>query len=477
MTRGRGWAAPLLLAVLAAVCTVVAVDALRPHRLAAFADPPGPTAPLLSPRRVPAVLSRIGSDARLQARLDGLLRDPGLGEARSESCLAVRDGGRSIYARELATSLIPASNLKLLTASAALEQLGEATRFTTSIRSGGPAVHGVIDGPLWLVGGGDPLLMTAEYAATLKNQPQLRTPVEDLARAVVAAGVREIRGGIVGDESRYDRVRYIPSWKPVYLTLAEVGPASALLVNDGFSEFAPRKIATAAPALHAAQMVASLLKAAGVTVNGTASEGRAPATAVEIANVASAPMSEIVGEMLRESDNTTAELLTKELGRSESGQGTTAAGVAAIAASLTEAGLPANQFASVDGSGLDRSDRATCGLLLESVARSGPDGALAAGLPIAGQTGTLSQRFIGNPAYGRLRAKTGALQGVAALSGWIAVPDGRHLAFAMVANGLPTEASGRALQERLGAVLAAYPQGPTRDELAPGGHPPQSFDI
>jgi D-alanyl-D-alanine carboxypeptidase/D-alanyl-D-alanine-endopeptidase (penicillin-binding protein 4) len=220
--------------------------------------------------------------------------------------------------------------------------------------------------------------------------------------------------------------------------------------------------------LHAAQVVTELLKAAGITVGGAAGEGRAPAGSIEIGNVESPPMSEVVGEMLRESDNTTAELLTKELGWKAAGEGTTAAGLSAVTAALGESGLAADQYRSVDGSGLDRSDRATCGLLVDAVARAGPDGPIAAGLPVAGQTGTLSQRFGGSPAYGRLRAKTGALQGVAALSGWMAVPDGRQLVFAMLANGLPNEAAGRLLQERLGAALATYPEGPKPEELAPG---------
>ncbi len=328
-----------------------------------------------------------------------------------------------------------------------------------------------MEGPLWLVGGGDPLLASADYAASFPNQPQLRTPIEELADAVVAAGVRTV-GGVVGDESRYDTQRYIPTWKPGYVTDSESGPASSLVVNDGFSEFAPRRVAAPEPDLHAAGVLTALLQARGVTVIGAPGEGRAPAGTSVVAQVASPPVAEVVGQMLRESDNLTAELLVKELGSRFAGAGTTVAGLGVVRESLAGAGLPVGDLAVVDGSGLDRSDRASCALLMGALELGGASGPVAGGFPVAARDGTLAKRFQGNPAAGRLRAKTGALAGVVGLSGFIEpAGGGAPLSFSLLVNELPRDAVGRALQEQVGAILARYPEAPPLEELAPATPP------
>jgi D-alanyl-D-alanine carboxypeptidase/D-alanyl-D-alanine-endopeptidase (penicillin-binding protein 4) len=172
--------------------------------------------------------------------------------------------------------------------------------------------------------------------------------------------------------------------------------------------------------------------------------------------------------MLRHSDNLAAELMVKELGRRFAGEGTTAGGVRVVRETLASAGLPATQLSAVDGSGLDRNDRATCDLLLAAVQAGGPSGPMAAGFPVAGRTGTLAQRFSANPAAGRLRAKTGSLDNVSGLAGYVDSTDGRrHVAFALLSNDVPNDGVGRVLQEQVGAILARYPQGPPPTALAP----------
>src|SRR5205807_2034122 len=143
-----------------------------------------------------------------------------------------------------------------------------------------------------------------------------------------------------------------------------------------------------------------------------------------------------------------------------SNAGTTAAGLAVVRNRLSGLGFPVDQLQAVDGSGLDRGDRASCGLLLRAVERGGPRGGVAAGLPRAGQDGTLLHRYGGSVLAGRLRAKTGSLEGVAAFTGWLDLDRGRSLAFSLVANGETGEAAGTALEDRLATTLASYPQGP-----------------
>ena len=465
------WLAPLSLA---AVCVSSGVLAVRVPTPEADVRTDAPAAPVFSARRVPAHLARVVADARLRTQLDGALADPALGGGRERSCLVVRTGRRSIVERRPGEQLIPASNLKILTGLAVLDRLGAGGRLVTEVKAQAEwGVDGVVAGPLWLVGGGDPLLSTADYAVTLPNQPQPRTPLETLADSLVESGLKAVPGGVVGDETRYDAQRYIPTWKPTYVTDSESGPASALVVNDGFAQFKPRTVAAPEPDVHAAAVLTGLLQERGVLVGAPPSEGQAPADATVVGRLESPVLSEVVGQMLRESDNLTAELLVKELGVRFAGSGTTAAGLGVVRETLEKARLPVDDLVAVDGSGLDRSDRASCSLIMAAMEADGPEGSMATGFPVAARDGTLALRFRGNPAAGRLRAKTGALDGVIALSGYIdpvAQPDdgpGPPLVFSLLVNDLPRDALGRALQEQVGAILARYPEAPAPDQLAP----------
>jgi D-alanyl-D-alanine carboxypeptidase/D-alanyl-D-alanine-endopeptidase (penicillin-binding protein 4) len=457
----RRWSLPGLLALVTLVAGLLAVRRPPAPVPSSPAATKGAATPVLSVRRMPALLSQTIADLRLGRQLDATLADPGLGGARDQTCLAVHEGSRIVYERNPGMQLMPASNLKLLTSVAVLSAIDPNERFHTDVK--GALAGDTVNGPLYLVGGGDPLLETADYVAADKYQPHLHTPFEDLARQVAAAGVRHVTGGVVGDDTRYDTLRYLPTWKPSYASDAEVAPLGALVVNDGEVAFKPKKAANAAnPAVHAATVLTDLLKAQGVAVDGPPSAGAAPKDAKPITSLASLTVKDIVVEMLKESDNTTAEMLTRELGGRVAGKPTTEAGVQVIRDKLAAVHLPVKELATVDGSGLDRSDRATCGLLLVALTAGAHPAEIAAGLPVANKDGTLFDRFKGNPAAGRLRAKTGSLAGVASLTGLI-----DPLAFSLIANGVPRDAVGRALQEQVGAVLSRYPEAPKPAELGP----------
>ena len=110
-----------------------------------------------------------------------------------------------------------------------------------------------------------------------------------------------------------------------------------------------------------------------------------------------------------------------------------------------------------DGSGLDRGNLATCSLLTALLDLFGAGSELGAGLPIANQTGTLAHRFEDDPAAGRLMAKTGLLNNVNGLAGFV-VNDGGLVTFAQLLNGVPIEGRlGIDIQEELVAVLLRHP--------------------
>ncbi len=437
---------------------------------AAAQEPPAPTpaltTPVFSMRRVPALLSRVVAETNLRTDLDRIMTDPVYGVARDRSCLVVADpgGGTVHYSRQESLGLIPASTLKLLTTAAALAQLGPDKRFTTEIRAAiAPADGGV--GDLYMVGGGDPLLSSAEFASDggYLGQPRRSTSIEALADKVVATGVRRV-GRILGDESRYDTQRLVPSWNPRYIANFDISPLSALVVNKAFTSASPPAVAVSPPA-HAAGVLAGLLRARGVTV-GEAGAARTPPGAPLVTSIDSAPLSEIAAEILQNSDNMAAEMLVKEMGTRPGSPGSTVSGLSAIAERLRLlAGVTPEEMAVVDGSGLDRGDKLTCSVLQRVVAQS--PGALAAGLPVAGRNGTLFRRFLGTPAAGRVSAKTGSLEGVAGLSGFVTGQGNRNISFTLLSNDLTSASAGVGLQDRVVNVLSAYPRGPAADQLAP----------
>ena len=247
----RRWVAPTILLGTVVGSVAMPVPSQSAATTAALAPPAPPATaatPVLSARRIAPLLTQTQAGIRLDAALNTVLADPALGPARDHTCLAVDAGGQQLFGRGLDQRLIPASNMKILTAAAALDRLGPDDRFTTEVRADRPPANGVIDGNLYLVGSGDPLIQTADYNASFKEHAlpdDGYTHLEALAASIAAAGIRTVKGAVVGDESRYDTERYVPTWRPVYISDAEIGPASALTVNDGFVAFAPAKMVAA----------------------------------------------------------------------------------------------------------------------------------------------------------------------------------------------------------------------------------------
>jgi D-alanyl-D-alanine carboxypeptidase/D-alanyl-D-alanine-endopeptidase (penicillin-binding protein 4) len=403
-----------------------------------------------TPRQKPAVTT-----APEPTDLRGLL-DAFWAKTSASSCVMVSLGGRVLYERAPDLPLVPASTLKLATAAGVLNRLKPGDRLRTSVASASTPVEGRLAGDLWLVGGGDPVLGTAAWAAHFSRQPQLYTPLEVLADRVVAAGVREVTGRVTGDDSRYDRVRYVPTWPHSYIRESEIGPLSALSVNDGFRVWTGSLVPFADPAAGAAEVFTELLRARGVVVRGEAGSGEAPEKTVKVATIDSPTIAELVAQMVRESDNGTAELLIKELGLRVTGRGSSAAGAAVVHDTLTRLGLPTSTLRVMDGSGLDRASALTCRLLVSLLDSERAGGIIDRALPVAAQTGTLWKRFLATPVAGRLRAKTGSINGVAALAGRVTGPAGEELTFAFVQNGKPWPAA-KALQEELGHILTLAP--------------------
>lgn len=437
---------------------------------AAAAGRPRLATPLWSPRRVPQpVVDAVGGQ-RLQSQLDAEI---GAGQA----CVVVNAGDGDVASRNAAVPMTPASTQKLLTSLAALSTLGADFKYETKAVAASAPENGTVE-RLWLVGAGDPSLSTPDYPGMVESNPRRdteeqatgpsksATSIAALADAIVAAGVRNIPGGVQGDDSRYEAQRYLPSWSPSYRTDPEVGPVGALTVNHGMRTLQPRLTPVDDPAVFAASELGDLLQARGVSV-GAPGRSTAPDGAKTIGTVQSAPLHDVIAAALESSDNLAMEMVAREVGVRAAHQGTTAAGTKAIVDRVHALGVPVDGVALVDGSGLDYGNRVTCQALMSVLGMGARPQfrALWDGLAVAGQTGTLADELRGSPLTGKLHGKTGSLQGVTGLAGF--VDEGRLVVFSFIANGNFQQGGGIAMRARIAGIVGRYPDAPTADQLVP----------
>ena len=275
------------------------------------------------------------------------------------------------------------------------------------------------------------------------------------------------------DTSLFTGPGLAPGWTPSYISTGNVTPISALEIDQGRLtaagrpedadnplNFRPRSLT---PAADAARAFASFLIADGIRVRATA-PGRAPAGASPVASVHSPPVSAMVDQMLRESNNVIAEDLARQVALHAGRPGSFAGAAAAVTAVLRRLGVTGVHL--VDGSGLSPDDRLTPNALSRLVTvAAGPDGGvlrpIVAALPVAGFSGTLAPGGsvfgnFGRPALGMVRAKTGNLTTVASLTGLVTDASGEILGFSFMADKIPGGALQNAttVMDRMATALA-----------------------
>jgi D-alanyl-D-alanine carboxypeptidase/D-alanyl-D-alanine-endopeptidase (penicillin-binding protein 4) len=375
-------------------------------------------------------------DSPLAKRLARALAVPHVSQARTGAVAIDLQTGQTVFSEHETLPLAPASNEKLAVAYTALVTLGPTFRLETDVLGRGEQDGTIWRGSLVLVGHGDPTLSSADLTL--------------LARQVRAAGIRRVTRGVFGDESFFDTRRTAAGWKS-WFYVNECPPLSALTVDRGryYGRTSGR------PALAAALLFRDALRRAGVSVAG-AGLGRQRDDDVPLAAIESAPLSQVVAWMGRVSDNFTAELLLKQLGASEGTVGTSARGAAVARAALAEAGVPLAGLRLVDGSGLSSLDRLTARSLAALLRAAWADldvrPYLLAALPVAGISGTLTERMRRPPARGNVHAKTGTTSLASALSGYVK----RRYVFSVLQNGSPVSSFwARRAQDRFATALAA----------------------
>ncbi|MDF9716256.1 D-alanyl-D-alanine carboxypeptidase/D-alanyl-D-alanine-endopeptidase [Nocardioides sp. ChNu-153] len=472
---GRGRRLPLVLALVVVLLAVAGAAAWRLDLLdgvlgddgsggpAAVAPPEGldlpPLAdpdPLLTP--VTATAGAVDPQA-VAAAMAPYLAEAGLGPQVMVGVAPLGEGTPYLAGAE---RVVPASTTKLLTAVAALEALGGDHRFTTRVVDGGAsdAVAGVRR--VVLVGGGDPLLarepVPAEDAAsTYPARASLRDLADRTAAALVADGVTSVE--VAYDASLFTGPAINPAWPASYVPDGVVPPITALWADRGYVE----DEVVADPAADAAAWFARALVDAGVEVVATPAPGLG-GNGTTLAEVDSTPVANLVEHLLAISDNETTEVLAHHVGLQVEGAGTFEGGAAGVRRVLADLGVDLGADVLRDGSGLSRENQLSAttllGVLGVAVSSEHPElRAAVTGLPVAGFSGSLANRFDdADPAgLGTVRAKTGTLTGVQGLAGVVEDATGTPLRFVVVADrvDLPSTLDARQALDRAVAALAA----------------------
>jgi D-alanyl-D-alanine carboxypeptidase/D-alanyl-D-alanine-endopeptidase (penicillin-binding protein 4) len=446
---------------------------------------PDPSAPMSAPPvAAPALNTGLMSFRRASNHLSRELNmaafqqgvQPLMNAVDDNSCAAISLDGELVGERNIDKVVIPASNMKILVAAAAMDVLGADFRYTTRVVGPEP-IAGVIEGDVFLVGGGDPLLSGDWYAESdLDRFPAFNsTSIDDLARSMAASGVTQINGTVRGDGSRYDDEMYAPGWGADVAGI-EAGPYDALLVNDARVLGDDQRASD--PSEAGAREFVRALGEQGITVSGGSRSGAAPAGASELASIQSQPLPAVLAEMLTNSDNNTAELMLKEIGLAAAGSGTRQAGIDATVAALADQGIDTNGLVIADGSGLSLDNRITCRTMIEVLQHWGYESPVGQGLAIGGETGTLSDAFVDTSVGGRIRGKTGTLNNlpydqdppaVKALSGYMPVEGGEAIEYTLLLNGgiITDQSNYRPIWDELVNALTAYPAVASPQALGP----------
>ena len=377
------------------------------------------------------------AESRINARLASRVDNPHLGP---DLAVVVLDSasGRVVFSRRADKPMLPASNMKVITATTAIAAVGPATTFRTAVFAGQNP------GEIVLQGGGDPLLTSGDLATLATSVAKALDPATPVTLAT--------------DLNLFPKPTLGPGWPRDYVPSV----ASSVMALARLGDYSTN------PARGAVRVFRDRLKKLGFTVQ-SGSDADVDAAAVPLAEVHRHTAADAVRLMLRESENNVAEVLYRHVALATGQPATWAGARAAAGATLAGLGIDIAKLDLDDGSGLSRDDRVTA-LALANVIRMTKTGDAARfsvmyepdAMPISGESGTLDARYgrfvtrHSRCARGDVRGKTGTLFDTIGLTGVTNGADGQPKAFSILVNDRPqrfSELSTRQAADGLAATI------------------------
>ena len=431
---------------------------------------------------------------QLQADLSAIFQTPQF--ERSFWSVLVREAASSddLYAQNAAKLMMPGSAMKIITVAAAAELLGWDFQFETKLVAIAPIEDHVLQGDLIVIGGGDP---------SISERSDVPGALRGIARNVRDTGITRIEGGVIGDDDLFDDNLFGHGWTLDNLPYGYAAAVSALEYNEGSVDLliragaaagdpvaidvrpaggglqidnelvtvaesgtgrltlhrlpgSPRVVvrgqipAKATPFARTASVdnptaffvsaFRAALTAEGIEVNGDAIDiDDLPSkpdlsAARSLVSHKSPPLRQIAASMMKVSQNQYAETLLRAIG------GRDKAGTVLRSWEVAD-----DSYVIADGSGLSRYNYVTSDALVRILQRMQADPkhahAFADTLPVTGRDGTLSKRLAGTAADGKVRAKTGTVDNVRAIAGYVDTAGGETLVFSIIANNFSAATS------------------------------------
>jgi serine-type D-Ala-D-Ala carboxypeptidase/endopeptidase (penicillin-binding protein 4) len=449
----------------------------------------------------------------LSVRLEKIVQGAGFKDKQLGLWVATNSNGKleAQFSKNSGEQLIPASLSKIVTAGAVVHQLHPTFKYKTQLVSDAKVKDGILAGSLYLKGGGDPSFVS-ENMWFLVNE-FTRNGITQIDGDVIVddALFDNVRIGQDRESVRVDRAYDAPlgamsmNWNSVNIYIRPASKAGeqakvfvdpetpylrvinetktvaagrgktiavertsqkgfegdVIQVNGAIATDVPEVVfykSITNPDMYCGHNLVSFLRQRGISVKGSVKKGVAPGSADVLATAESKPLAQILGDMMKWSNNYVAEMLVKGLA-AENGvkPATMAAGMQQLEKYLDSIGLKKGTYSFVNASGFSRVNRLSpeqLGKVLESVRdnfTAFPE--YLSALPIGGVDGTLKNRMKGTKAERWVRAKTGLLNGVVGLSGFAGSEDGTVRSFVFIYNGAGKEDQARALFDRLAAAL------------------------